>query len=570
MNKLLPLLFLILAPFTWAQAYSVTSAQITNYADLAAPTTLTLSDEDLSASISPAGFSFDYFGQTYTSFKVGSNGYLILGSAGTHNTYVVYHDTAPGLFVAPLWADFAPGGGSSIGWEYTGGLLTVEWRELRTTWGGSATQPVPRTRMQALLDTASGEVSFRYGTPSTTYNGNWGNYFHNCAISGPSGQSQEIVDGVLTGFVSGQGWVQNYPANQSITFAPQLPPTINSTPVTTAMVGQAYAYTVTANGSPASYQAQGGSDQQSFSITVDPAPVPPMITSTAPTNVVVGSFYSYQVVATGSPAPSFSTGALPGWLSLSGDLLSGTPVVGDIGANGPITITATNSAGTDNQTFSITVDPQVVAPQITSVPVTAAVVGNTYSYQVTATGSPTPAISAGGLPAWLSLSGSTLSGTPTSAGTTGIITITATNSGGSDQQQFQITITDNPTPPAILSSPAAEVEVGELYSYTLTASGSPAPSVVFSGLPAWLTHSGNTISGMPGSGDVGATGLITATATNASGTDSQQFSVVVKEATLKSGGNGGGGGGGCVAGAGGASLLGLIGLMAFALRRSRR
>jgi hypothetical protein len=65
-----------------------------------------------------------------------------------------------------------------------------------------------------------------------------------------------------------------------------------------------------------------------------------------------------------------------------------------------------------------------------------------YTYRVRATGLPAPTISASGLPSWLSFDASTatFSGTPTSLGTSGTITVTATNSLGSDQQNFAITV----------------------------------------------------------------------------------------------------------------------------------
>ncbi|MCA8916758.1 MAG: hypothetical protein KDB90_15300 [Planctomycetes bacterium] len=90
----------------------------------------------------------------------------------------------------------------------------------------------------------------------------------------------------------------------------------------------------------------------------------PAITSSAPTNAFVGTTYSYTVTATGSPAPTFGiTGTLPAWLTWDGtDTLSGTPAAGDVGTVGPLTITATNTAGTDTEVFSITVSPS--APEI--------------------------------------------------------------------------------------------------------------------------------------------------------------------------------------------------------------
>jgi len=81
-------------------------------------------------------------------------------------------------------------------------------------------------------------------------------------------------------------------------------------------------------------------------------------------------------------------------------------------------------------------------PQIDSKAVTTAYAGIAYSYHITASGSPTPTITASGLPSWLSFNASTatLTGTPNSEGTTGTITVTATNTQGNANQTFTITI----------------------------------------------------------------------------------------------------------------------------------
>jgi len=86
----------------------------------------------------------------------------------------------------------------------------------------------------------------------------------------------------------------------------------------------------------------------------------PVITSTAVTDASVGVAYSYQVTATGNPAPTFSAAGIPGgsWLSFNATTgeFSGTPGVGDVGVLGPITVTATNgNLPDDEQIFSITV-----------------------------------------------------------------------------------------------------------------------------------------------------------------------------------------------------------------------
>jgi hypothetical protein len=89
------------------------------------------------------------------------------------------------------------------------------------------------------------------------------------------------------------------------------------------------------------------------------------------------------------------------------------------------------------------------APHVTSVPATTATVGDIYSYDITATGAPIPAISVTGLPPWLVLTGTMLAGTPGAGdvGLSGTITITASSSAGVDTQNFQVDVLAGPPPP---------------------------------------------------------------------------------------------------------------------------
>ncbi len=84
----------------------------------------------------------------------------------------------------------------------------------------------------------------------------------------------------------------------------------------------------------------------------------PLITSTAVTTATVGTLYTYTFTMTGNPTPTLSltTGTLPGWLTLVGNTLSGTPPTGSAATYGPFTFTATNGvAPAATQTFSIVV-----------------------------------------------------------------------------------------------------------------------------------------------------------------------------------------------------------------------
>jgi hypothetical protein len=87
--------------------------------------------------------------------------------------------------------------------------------------------------------------------------------------------------------------------------------------------------------------------------------VAPAFTSTAPKSATANATYSYTMTASGSPAPTFAKLAGPSWLSVTGNVLSGTPATTNIGVNA-VTVTATNTQGTVSQSFTIVV--QSVTP----------------------------------------------------------------------------------------------------------------------------------------------------------------------------------------------------------------
>jgi hypothetical protein len=140
--------------------------------------------------------------------------------------------------------------------------------------------------------------------------------------------------------------------------------------------------------------------------------------------------------------------------------------------------------------------PATLAITTTS-PLTAGTVGTAYSITLAATGGTTPikwTVSAGTLPAGLSLSSAgVLSGTPTAAGSS-TFTITATDSGSPAQTKtLPATLVISPAKLAIsTTSPLTPGTVGTAYSLTLAATGGTTPitwTVSAGTLPAGLTLS---------------------------------------------------------------------------------
>lgn len=250
--------------------------------------------------------------------------------------------------------------------------------------------------------------------------------------------------------------------------------------------------------------------------------VAPSITSSLTASGQVGVAFSYQIVGNHSPT-SYSATGLPAGLAVSTTtgLISGTPTVA---AASNVTIGATNSSGTGTATLVLTVKPP--KPVITSATTATGQINVAFSYQITATNSPT-SYSASGLPAGLSINTSTglVSGTPTTTGTSNI-TVGATNTGGTGSATVAVTI--NLATPVITSALTATGQVGAAISYQITASNSPT-SYSASNLPNGLSlnSTSGVISGTPAAA---GTSSVTIGATNAGGTGTATLTLTVNSA----------------------------------------
>jgi hypothetical protein len=289
-----------------------------------------------------------------------------------------------------------------------------------------------------------------------------------------------------------------------------------------AGTGGTYAITITA--------ANGTNATQNFTLTVDQAPA---ITSANNTTFSVGTAGSFTATATGFPSPGFTeTGALPTGVTFSSaGVLSGTPAAGS-GGTYPITITASNGVGSNaTQSFTLTVN-QALA--ITSANNTTFTVGAAGTFTVTASGSPAPTFSeTGALPSGVTLgSAGLLSGTPAAgSGGTYVITITASNGiSPNATQNFTLTVDQAP---AITSANSTTFTGGAAGSFTVIASGFPAPTFSETGaLPTGVTLSASgVLSGTPGAG-TGGTYPITITASNGVNPNAtQSFTLTVSQTT---------------------------------------
>ena len=191
----------------------------------------------------------------------------------------------------------------------------------------------------------------------------------------------------------------------------------------------------------------------------------------------LGTLYSDGVSASGGPAPTYaiSAGTLPAGLSLNTatGAITGTPTAA--GAF-DFTITATNGIPPDLvKQFTGTV---VAAPAWTDNTIAAAFqVGVAVNDGVVASGTPAPtySVSAGALPAGLSLNTATgaITGTPTTSGAYSF-TLRATNGVGSAiTQSFSGSVSMSP---AWTDQTLGTIQINVAYIDGVTASGSPAPA----------------------------------------------------------------------------------------------
>ena len=288
----------------------------------------------------------------------------------------------------------------------------------------------------------------------------------------------------------------------------------------------------TGTGAPFTVQQSYTFNVAAPTITVNPATLP---------NPVANAAYAQTLTASGGVAPygfSVTAGALPPGITLAaGGALSGTS--NQVGTYN-FTVTATDNFG---QTGSRAYTVSIAAPTLTLTPAagtltaayaapftqvfTAAGGSGSFSYAITGT-----------LPAGLSFSGNTLSGTPTVPGSYPI-TVTATDTvltGAGAPFTASNNYTIDVPAPTITVAPATlpNTTAGLAYSQTLAATGGASPytfAVTAGSLP---TGTSLTAAGvLSGTTTASGTFNFTVTATDAFGqTGTQAYTVVVAVPTL--------------------------------------
>jgi hypothetical protein len=295
------------------------------------------------------------------------------------------------------------------------------------------------TQMNPANPPANSSANNENGRVAHAFNTNDGKYYYHLTAHAPSGG--------LAPTQPPQDWVYDPVANTwtelSVGQGPFLTETMTYDSGCNCLV--AWAAQVDSGGI---YEATGIAEMWVGTFGVA-NPIAPTITTTSPlTQASQNSAYSVGLSAAGSTPMTWTltSGTLPSGLSLSSSgVLSGTPTATGTYA---FAVQVANSAGTAGpQSFSLTIVSQTAGgtpPTITSASsstLTAAVQWGAYTYSFAATGTTPISWSATGLPSGLSMNSSgVISGESTSAGTF-TLAVTASNSAGSAQGNFSLTVT---------------------------------------------------------------------------------------------------------------------------------
>ena len=266
---------------------------------------------------------------------------------------------------------------------------------------------------------------------------------------------------------------------------------------------------------------------------------PPSIPANQTATLSVGYSGAYTMQAGGYPQPFFftETGTLP-----SGILFNqGTGTFYGIAATGTagtytFTVTAANNIPSPaSQTFTLVINNNR-PPSITSSNTTTFVTGAAGSFSFTATAIPAATFSyTGALPDGVTFnSAGLLSGTP-AAGTGGNYPLAITASNGilpTSQQAFTLVVNQ---PPAITSANTVTFSAGASGTFTVKATGFPAPTFSLSGnLPSGVTLNPATgvLSGTPGAGTGGSYPVTLTAGNNVTPNSTQSFTLVVNQSPV--------------------------------------
>jgi subtilisin family serine protease len=377
------------------------SIQAASY--VAGTTATGITGDDASGVVSlPSPFTF--YGQTYSSVNVSTNGFLDFAAPNSAYTNGSLPSAAqPNLSAYPYWDDLYVDGSAAIRTATLSSpsRFVIDWSNV--TFFGDTSR---RLSFEAVLYLGTGEIVFQYsglGSDARKQGNSTTVGVENA--TGSAGIQYSYNEAVLSD-------------SQAISFGSSASPVITTSTVHDATRGQSYSPSVT-------------------------------------------------LAATGGTAPytwSLASGSLPSGLSLStGGLLSGTVSGGASLGTASFTVQVTDSASkTATKGLSVDVRDPV---GVTTTSLAGGSVGSAYSQSLAATGGKTPytwSVVAGSLPPGLAVTGASIVGTPSATGTYAF-TVQAADAGNPARtatQPLSITITGGTVPSAPRNVSAASARSG--------------------------------------------------------------------------------------------------------------
>ena len=287
----------------------------------------------------------------------------------------------------------------------------------------------------------------------------------------------------------------------------------------------------------------GDMDTYALQITVSADTSPAFASSGTSRSAIVGQSFSFSrpSASGGNGSLSYSvSGTCPG-LGVTSSSVSGTP-----SSSGPCVITwtvADTDGDTDTYALRLYVAADTSPAFASSSTIRTAIAGQSFSFSRPSAsgGNGSLRYSVSGTCSGLTVTSSSVSGTPSSSGPCGITWTVTDADGDTDTHALQIYVAADTEPSFASSSTFRTATVGQSFSFSRpSASGGNGPlSYSVSGTCSGLTVTSSSVSGTPsGSGPCG----ITWTVTDADGdTDTHALQIYVSASTafnLPSGGNG--------------------------------
>jgi hypothetical protein len=112
----------------------------------------------------PIGFTFNYTGTDYTTLRINTNGWISFNLTGSDvtsgNNSSLFFADAPGAALAPWWDDLKADGSTAISYQSSGGVFTIEWKNILAYSSLSTT----RLNFQVKLYSGTNVIEFCYGS----------------------------------------------------------------------------------------------------------------------------------------------------------------------------------------------------------------------------------------------------------------------------------------------------------------------------------------------------------------------------------------------------------------------